>query len=189
MGHGVILIFNFIYQHSSQSELGNIFVSLGRAIMKRTLIAGFSQIILIISLACFSCETQKMPASLLSLFFFRVCVPAAIMVPGVPSVRGNWVWESRHVTAPCFISWRKLRSDWCESSRAFPERVWARILSLESVDHFGTSESFDGGAMNWLGVVNSHFLQMSLLMSMRFIFGDDWNDAPSSSRFWSLAMM
>ena len=41
--------------------------------MKRTLIAGFSQIILIISLACFSCETQKMPASLLSLFFFFVC--------------------------------------------------------------------------------------------------------------------
>ena len=72
MGLGVILIFNFIYQHSSKSELGNIFVSLGRAIMKRTLIAGFSQIILIISLACFSCETQKMPASLLSLFFF-VC--------------------------------------------------------------------------------------------------------------------
>ena len=75
MGLGVILIFNFIYQHSSKSELGNIFVSLGRAIMKRTLIAGFSQIILIISLACFSCETQKMPASLLSLFFFS-CVHA-----------------------------------------------------------------------------------------------------------------
>ena len=37
--------------------------------------------------------------------------------------------------------------------------------------------------MNWLGVVNSHFLQMSLLMSMRFIFGDDWNDAKCSSRF------
>ena len=25
---------------------------------------------------------------------------------------------------------------------------------------------------------------MSLVMSMRCIFGDDWNDAPSSSRFW-----
>ena len=28
--------------------------------------------------------------------------------------------------------------------RAFPERVGPRILSLESVDYFGTSEHFSG---------------------------------------------
>ena len=34
-----------------------------------------------------------------------------------------------------------------------------------------------------------HCLQMSLVMSIRFIFGDDWNDALSWSRFGCLAMM
>ena len=38
----------------------------------------------------------------------------------------------------------------------FRERVGPRILLLESVDYFGTSESFtenfDGKAINWLGV-------------------------------------
>ena len=33
------------------------------------------------------------------------------------------------------------------------------------------------------GVVNFRCMQMSLVMSMRFIFGDDWNDAPRSSYF------
>ena len=28
-----------------------------------------------------------------------------------------------------------------------------------------------------------------LVMSMRFIFGDDWNDVPCKSLFWSLAIM
>ena len=51
----------------------------------------------------------------------------------------------------------------CEESlgkitfRAFPKRVGSRILSLESVDYFGANE---------------HCMQMSLVMSMRFIFGD-----------------
>ena len=35
-------------------------------------------------------------------------------------------------------------------------------------------EAFDG-EVNWSGVVNFHFMQMSLVMSMRLIFGDDWN--------------
>ena len=26
-------------------------------------------------------------------------------------------------------------------------------------------------------------MQISIVMSMRFIFGDDWNDAPCSARF------
>ena len=66
--------------------------------------------------------------------------------------------------------------------RAFPERVGSRILLLESV---GTSDYFSGrkkknlnehnfdGEVNWSGVVNFHCMQMSLVMSIRFIFGDD----------------
>ena len=43
-------------------------------------------------------------------------------------------------------------------------------------------QNFDGEG-NWLGVVSFHCLQRSLVMSMRFIFGDDWNDAPYSPPF------
>ena len=53
-----------------------------------------------------------------------------------------------------------------------------RILSLESVDYFGTSEylreNFDGiRAIIWLGVVHFNCMQMSLVMSVQFIFSDD----------------
>ena len=34
----------------------------------------------------------------------------------------------------------KLSEDYCKRCRAFPERVGTRILSLERVDYFGTSE-------------------------------------------------
>ena len=34
------------------------------------------------------------------------------------------------------------------------------------------SNIFDGEA-NWSGVVNFHCMQMSLVMSMRFVFNDD----------------
>ena len=47
-------------------------------------------------------------------------------------------------------------------------------------------QNFDGEA-HWPGVVNFHCMQMSLVMSMQIICGDDWNDVPHSSR--SLAMM
>ena len=43
--------------------------------------------------------------------------------------------------------------------------------------------------LRWLGVVNFHCMQMVLVMRMQFIFGDDWNDVPCKSLFWSLAMM
>ena len=70
---------------------------------------------------------------------------------------------------------------------SFSGTVGSRFLSLESVDYFGTSDyfnlvvekkknlneqNFDGEA-NWSDVVNFHCLQMSLVMSMRFIFGAD----------------
>ena len=70
---------------------------------------------------------------------------------------------------------------------AFRERVGPRILLLEIVDYFWTSQYFsetvDGEAINWSGVVNFRYMKMSLVMSMRFIFGDDWNEAPCSYVF------
>ena len=68
--------------------------------------------------------------------------------------------------------------------RAFSERVGSRIPLLESV---GTSDYFSGrnkknsnlnehnfdSEDNWSGVVNFHCTQMSLVMSIRFIFGND----------------
>ena len=72
--------------------------------------------------------------------------------------------------------------------RTFPERVGPRILSLESVDYFGTSDYFSGrkkeknlnvqnfgGEANWSGVVNCYCMQISLVASIWFIFGDDWD--------------
>ena len=74
---------------------------------------------------------------------------------------------------------------------SFPERVGPRILSLESVDYFETSEYFScrekeeslWAKLRWWGVGNFHCMQMSLVMVMRFISGYDWNDKPYSSRF------
>ena len=51
-----------------------------------------------------------------------------------------------------------------------------------------TEQAFDGEG-NWSGVVNFHCMQMVLVMSMRFVFFDDLNDAQCSSRSCSLAMM
>ena len=82
--------------------------------------------------------------------------------------------------------------------RAFPEQVGPQILSLGRVDNFGTSEHFSGRKNTNLisntlitSVVNFHCMQMSLVMSMRFIFTVDWNDMLhvtqekiTDSRFW-----
>ena len=50
------------------------------------------------------------------------------------------------------------------------------ILSLASVDYFGTneyfSENFFGEAIKWSGVVSFHCMQVGLVISMRFILGD-----------------
>ena len=44
-------------------------------------------------------------------------------------------------------------------------------------------QNFDDEA-SWSDVVNFPCMQMSLVMSWRFISGDNWNDAPSSPRFF-----
>ena len=67
--------------------------------------------------------------------------------------------------------------------RAFPKRVCPRILSLESVDYFGTSEHYcvvqkkkiriliSNTAM--VGCCKLSCMQMDLVMSVQFIFDDD----------------
>ena len=64
-----------------------------------------------------------------------------------------------------------------QGCRTFRERVGPRILLLESVDYFGTSEcfteNFHGEAITGRAFLNFHCMKMSLVMSMRFIFGDD----------------
>ena len=73
------------------------------------------------------------------------------------------------------------------------EHSYPRILSLESVDYFGTSEHFSGrkkkhteksyiAKLRCWGQLVFHYMQMCLVM--RFISGDDWNDAPCSSRIF-----
>ena len=72
---------------------------------------------------------------------------------------------------------KKAQERLTQRCRAFQERVGSRILLLESVDYFGTSEcfteNFDAEAINWSGVVNFHGMKMSLMITMRLIFGDD----------------
>ena len=59
----------------------------------------------------------------------------------------------------------------------FLEQVGLRILSLESVHYFGTSEylseGFDGEAIHWSGNVNFQCMKMSLVITMHYIFGND----------------
>ena len=82
--------------------------------------------------------------------------------------------------------------------RAFRKRVGPRILLLESIDYFGASEHYwvvkkeeesELAKLWWSGVVNFHCMQMSLGISMQFIFGHDWKDVPCKSLFRYLAMM
>ena len=81
--------------------------------------------------------------------------------------------------------------------RAFPDWVGPRILSPKSVDYFGTSELSSGRKKKRIFISktlmvgltgrvleNFHCMQISLVMSMRFFVGEDWNDAPYKSRFF-----
>ena len=94
-----------------------------------------------------------------------------VIVPGVPLWRP---WELGLRT----VAWSKPRK-FCEESigkikfTAFPKRVGPRILSLESVDYFGTSEHYwvvekkrrenlTVTKLRWSSVVNFHCMQMVL---------------------------
>ena len=56
------------------------------------------------------------------------------------------------------------------------ELFWNELVH-ESDDYFGTieyfCENFDAEAINWSCVINFHSMQISLVMSMQFILGDD----------------
>ena len=56
------------------------------------------------------------------------------------------------------------------------------ITSMVEKKNNHNEQNFDGED-NWSVVISFHCMQESLLMSMRLIFGDDWNDAKCSSRF------
>ena len=62
------------------------------------------------------------------------------------------------------------REDWCKRCRAFPERVRPWILSLQSIDYFGTSQYFNGWKKEESKRVNIHCMEMSLVMSSGFTF-------------------
>ena len=78
-------------------------------------------------------------------------------------------------------------SSFSGTGRSTNSIAWKRWFLSGTSEYF--SENFDGEAINWSGVVNVHCMQMNLVLSMRFIFGGDWKNAPCSSRFWSLALI
>ena len=86
---------------------------------------------------------------------------------------------------------RKLRktSSFSGTGRSTNSIAWKRwllwnkwLLKWSEKENNPNKQNFDGEG-NWLGVVDFHCLQRSLVMSMRFIFGDDCNDAPYSPPF------
>ena len=105
------------------------------------------------------------------------------------------------------VAWSKPRM-FCQESlgkiklRAFPKRVGPRILSLENVDYLEQVNT-----SNWwknkiwilinktamVGCCNLSLYTNGLVMSMRFIFGDDWNDCYVNHFFdlwqWSLLFL
>ena len=95
------------------------------------------------------------------------------------------------------VAWSKPRM-FCKESLgkikfgAFPKRVGPRILSLERVDYFGTSEHF------WVGRKKIRILISKIAMigcgklslyangsCDEHAIGHDWNDVPCKSLFWS----
>ena len=82
---------------------------------------------------------------------------------------------------------------------SFSGMVWSTssinnwLIIIESVDYFGTSDYFSGwkkrttlmsqSSMFRSSVVNCRCMQVSVVKSMWFFLGDDWNDAPCSSPF------
>ena len=111
------------------------------------------------------------------------------MVPGVISEDcGNWD-KNRGVKKAMY------RIEGCEDVEIFRNgsvHKFYRLKALITLEQVITSvvekknnlneQNFDGED-NWSVVISFHCMQVSLLMSMRFIFGDDWNDAKCSSRF------
>ena len=62
----------------------------------------------------------------------------------------------------------------CRFTNSSAWKRWNKWLLQWSKKKNLNEHNFDG-EVNWSGVVNFHCMQMSLVMSIRFIFGDDWN--------------
>ena len=99
------------------------------------------------------------------------------------------------------VAWSKPRM-FCKESLgkikfgAFPKRVGPRILSLERVDYFGTSEHFWVGRKKIRIIISKIAMigcgKLSLYANGscdEHAIGDDWNDVPCKSLFLYLAMM
>ena len=95
----------------------------------------------------------------------------------------------------CERSLGKFNAKDVELSRKWSVHEFYRLKTLIALKQVNTSvgaknknlfavQNFDGEA-NCPGVVNLHCMQMIDVMSKRFIFGDDWNDAPCLSRLAS----
>ena len=83
------------------------------------------------------------------------------------------------MTGAMHILERKLRTDWCERCRSFLEWVGPQTLSLITLQQANTSvvekkEESSMVRLFWLGVVNFHHIQMSIVFSMQFIFNWQW---------------
>jgi len=84
-------------------------------------------------------------------------------------------------------------------ARATPTEILSihefyRLKALFTLEQVNTTEwsnkkkiFFNKPAMVWCFKLSLYANR--LVRSMGFIFGDDWNDLPSNSLFWSLAMM
>ena len=97
----------------------------------------------------------------------------------------------------CEESLRKTNAKDLDLFRNGSAREFYRLKAVITLEQVNTSvvekknlneQNFDS-ADYWSSVVNFHCMQMSLVMSVWLIFGDDLNDAPCSSRFYSLAII
>ena len=70
-------------------------------------------------------------------------------------------------------------SDWLPALARWIQIIWINKKWSPKKWLLQWSES----SMFRSGVVNCRCMKMSLVMSMRFIFGNNWNDVPSSSHF------
>ena len=131
-------------------------------------------------------------------FFFFPCVHAKRGYGPNHSLKRLWklgikiaVW-----LAPCMFCEESFsRKGWSMNSVAWKNwLLWKKgILYLSGRKKKKRKknlkeQNFDGEA-NCSGVVSCHRILMSLVMSMWFIFRNDWNDVPCSSCFCSMAMM
>ena len=94
------------------------------------------QFFLLISLACVSSKTYKIAKRFLPYLGHK----KGVIVQGFPSEdRGNWDLRIFAWSKPCMFCKESLGKI---KFRAFPKCVSPRILSLKSVDYFGTSEHY-----------------------------------------------